>query len=125
MTEPRPHRPALPPAAAAAELQREATAGRLHPDAVAAVLKAAGHRGEQVRAPHPSGLSDREAQVLGMLARGWSTKQIARQLDISPKTCDHHIQRVYRKIGVRTRAGAALFAVEHGILPPPERTSPE
>ncbi|MGH3910626.1 MAG: response regulator transcription factor, partial [Pseudonocardiaceae bacterium] len=58
----------------------------------------------------------REGQVLGLLARGWSTKQIARQLTISPKTCDHHIQNLYRKIGVSTRAGAILFAVDQGLL---------
>jgi HD-GYP domain-containing protein (c-di-GMP phosphodiesterase class II) len=118
MTEPRPHRPALSPTAAAAELRQEAAAGRLHTDAVTAVLDAAGHRLERALAARPSGLSNREAQVLGLLARGWPTKQIARQLMISPKTCDHHIQRLYRKIGVSTRAGATLFAVEHGLLAP-------
>ncbi|MGH3979609.1 MAG: HD domain-containing phosphohydrolase [Pseudonocardiaceae bacterium] len=118
MTEPRPHRPALSDTAAAAELRREAAAGRLHPEAVSAVLDAAGHRKERTSTTQPSGLSGREAQVLGLLARGWPTKQIARQLAISPKTCDHHIQRIYRKIGVSTRAGATLFAVKHGILTP-------
>ncbi|MGH3940074.1 MAG: HD domain-containing phosphohydrolase [Pseudonocardiaceae bacterium] len=118
MTEPRPHRPALSAAEAAAELQREAAAGRLHTDAVLAVLAAAGHRKDRAPASRPNGLSDREAQVLGLLARGSPTKQIARQLGISPKTCDHHIQHIYRKISVSTRAGATLFAVEHGILTP-------
>jgi DNA-binding NarL/FixJ family response regulator len=44
-----------------------------------------------------------------------ATKQIARQLGISPKTCDHHIQSVYAKAGVSSRAGATLFALEHGL----------
>jgi len=119
MTEPRPHRPALSAAEAAAELQREAAAGRLHTDAVIAVLDAAGHRKDRAPAVRrPNGLSDRETQVLRLLARGRPTKQIARQLGISPKTCDHHIQHIYRKISVSTRVGATLFAVEHGILTP-------
>ncbi|HEU0087275.1 MAG TPA: HD domain-containing phosphohydrolase [Pseudonocardiaceae bacterium] len=118
MTEPRPHRPALSVTAAAAELRREAVAGRLHADAVNAVLMTTGDRGNQALAARPHGVSEREVQVLGLLARGWPTKQIARQLDISPKTCDHHIQHLYRKIGVSTRAGATLFAVEHGLLTP-------
>jgi DNA-binding NarL/FixJ family response regulator len=54
--------------------------------------------------------------VLGLIAQGLATKQVARRLGISPKTCDHHIQRVYAKVGVSTRAGATLFALEHGLL---------
>ncbi|HEY3895454.1 MAG TPA: HD domain-containing phosphohydrolase [Pseudonocardiaceae bacterium] len=118
MTESRPHRPALSDAMAAAELRQEAAAGRLYPEAVTAVLDAGGHRGEQAPAARPHGLSDRETQVLRLLARGLTTKQIAHQLTISPKTCDHHIQRLYRKIGVTTRAGATLVAVEHCLLTP-------
>lgn len=118
MTESRPHRSALSDAAAAAELRHEAAVGRLDTAAVSAVLDVSGHRGERASARRPHALSDREAQVLGLLARGWTTKQIALQLAISPKTCDHHIQRLYRKIGVATRAGATLFAVEHGLLTP-------
>jgi HD-GYP domain-containing protein (c-di-GMP phosphodiesterase class II) len=116
MREPRPYRPARPPAGAAGELRREAEAGRLAPEAVAAVLAAAG----QPRPPArwPGGLSSREREVLGLLARGLATKQAARQLGISAKTCDHHIQRLYRKLGVSTRAGATLYAVEHGLLEP-------
>ena len=62
------------------------------------------------------GLSERECEVLGLLARGLATKQVARRLGISPKTCDHHIQRLYGKAGVSTRAGATLFALEHGLV---------
>jgi len=93
-------------------------AGRLPPEAVHAVLQAAG----QPRRPprRPAGLSARECEVLGLLARGLATKQVARQLGISAKTCDHHIQRLYSKAGVSTRAGATLFALEHGLLSPPE-----
>jgi HD-GYP domain-containing protein (c-di-GMP phosphodiesterase class II) len=113
MREHRAHRPALPPEAAASELSREAEVGRLAPEAVNAVLAAAGQPGRPVS--RPAGLSGRECEVLALLARGMATKQIARQLGISPKTCDHHIQSVYAKVGVSTRAGATLFALEHGL----------
>jgi HD-GYP domain-containing protein (c-di-GMP phosphodiesterase class II) len=113
MREPRSHRPARPPALAAAELSQEAEQGRLAPDAVNAVLAAAGQPARPVA--RPRGLSERECEVLTLLARGMATKQIARQLGISPKTCDHHIQSVYTKAGVSTRAGATLFALEHGM----------
>jgi HD-GYP domain-containing protein (c-di-GMP phosphodiesterase class II) len=113
MREPRSHRPARPPALAAAELSQEAGQGRLAPDAVNAVLAAAGQPGRPVA--RPARLSERECEVLTLLARGMATKQIARQLGISPKTCDHHIQSVYTKAGVSTRAGATLFALEHGM----------
>ena len=114
MREPRAHRPALSPAAAADELCRDAKTGRLAPEAVNAVLIAAGEPRRPVH--RPGGLSERECEVLGLLARGLATKQVARRLDISPKTCDHHIQRLYGKIGVSTRAGATLFALEHGLV---------
>jgi HD-GYP domain-containing protein (c-di-GMP phosphodiesterase class II) len=113
MREPRPYRPALSADAAADELSREAAAGRLAPEAVSAVLAAAGQ--PRPAAPRPAGLSERECEVLVLLARGLATKQIARQLGISPKTCDHHIQRLYGKAGVSSRAGATLFALEHGL----------
>jgi DNA-binding CsgD family transcriptional regulator len=159
MREPRPHRQALTAGAAADELGREAAAGRLAPDAVHAVLAAAGQAppdrsadradvpGPAGREPagrepaghpgagrrpaagqgaarqaagqagrRPAGLSERECEVLGLLARGLATKQVARRLGISPKTCDHHIQRLYRKTGLSTRAGATLFALEHGLI---------
>ena len=114
MRERRPHRPALSPTAAADELCRDADAGRLAPEAVSAVLIAAGQPRRPVR--RPAGLSERECEVLGLIARGLATKQVARQLGISPKTCDHHIQRLYAKVGVSTRAGVTLFALEHGLV---------
>jgi len=113
MTEPRPYREALPPRRAAELLGREARDGRLDADSVAAVLEAAGHAAPRVT--RPAGLTDREAQVVALLARGLQTKQIARALGISPKTADRHVQHAYGKIGVSTRAAAALFAMEHGL----------
>src|SRR4029077_2988026 len=79
-----------------------------------------GERQPTGRRPRPAGLSERECEVLGLLARGLATKQVARRLGISPKTCDHHIQRLYGKAGVSTRAGATLFALEHGLVGPDE-----
>jgi HD-GYP domain-containing protein (c-di-GMP phosphodiesterase class II) len=114
MREPRAYRPALSAEAAAQELSQDAQAGRLAAEAANAVLVAAGQTPGPVR--RPAGLSERESQVLGLLARGLATKQIARRLNISPKTCDHHIQRVYSKAGVSTRAGATMFALEHGLV---------
>ena len=116
MREPRAYRPALSPQAAADELYQDAQAGRLPHEAVQAVLAAAGQPRRPV--PRPAGLSERECEVLGLIARGMATKQVARQLGISPKTCDHHIQRLYRKTGLSTRAGATLFALEHGLIGP-------
>ncbi len=79
-----------------------------------------GPASHRATAPRPAGLSERECEVLGLLARGLATKQVARRLGISPKTCDHHIQRLYGKAGVSTRAGATLFALEHGLVRPDE-----
>ncbi len=126
MTEARPHRPALPPEQAAEELIGEGRAGRLDSDAVTAVLEASGQ--PPPRISPPTGLTPRETEVVGLLARGLQTKQIARSLGISVKTADRHIQNAYAKIGVSTRAVATLFAMEHGLvvwgeLPIPDSTA--
>jgi HD-GYP domain-containing protein (c-di-GMP phosphodiesterase class II) len=114
MTEPRPHREPLLPEQAAHAMAEDASAGRLDPDAVAAVLAASGQ--PVPRLVHPAGLTEREAEVVAMLARGLQTKQVARTLGISVKTADRHIQNAYRKIGVSSRAAAAMFAMEHGLV---------
>jgi DNA-binding NarL/FixJ family response regulator len=113
MTEPRPHREPHSPERAAEIVSEEASAGRLDPDAVAAVVEAAGQRAPRIE--RPAGLTEREAEVVGMLARGLQTKQIGRALGISVKTADRHVQNAYRKIGVSTRAAATLFAMQHGL----------
>jgi HD-GYP domain-containing protein (c-di-GMP phosphodiesterase class II) len=118
MTQRRPHREPLSPEEAAAELRRDARAGRLDHDAVAAVLDAAGRGRPRRRSDlRPAGLTAREAEVLGLLAEGCSNRQLAERLHISPRTADHHVQHVYAKIGVSSRAAAALFAVRHDLLP--------
>ena len=78
-----------------------------------AVVESAGQRAPRIE--RPAGLTEREAEVVGMLARGLQTKQVARTLGISVKTAEHHIQNAYGKIGVSTRAAAAVFAMEHGL----------
>jgi HD-GYP domain-containing protein (c-di-GMP phosphodiesterase class II) len=118
MGESRAHRVALEPAAAADELEREARAGKLDAEAVAAVLAAAGERrsAAAVQRDWPAGLTAREVEVLRLIARGSSNRAAAAELGVSPKTVGHHVQHVYSKAGVSTRAGAALFAMEHGLL---------
>jgi DNA-binding NarL/FixJ family response regulator len=115
MLEPRPHRPELGPAEAESELRAEVRAGRLDGAAVNAVLAAAGHRVRRGR-DWPAGLTPREVEVLRLLARGASNKQIARRLFISPKTAGNHVEHIYLKTGARSRAAASLFAMKHGLL---------
>ena len=109
LTTERADRPPFSPADAAAELRRLESQGVLEPRATRAVLVAAGH-GDKPRAPagkrpqNPGGLTRREVDVLRLAARGLTTRQIADRLFISPKTADHHIQHIYGKIGVSTRA---------------------
>ncbi|MGZ4390349.1 MAG: HD domain-containing phosphohydrolase [Gaiellaceae bacterium] len=116
MREERPYRPALDGPAAEAELLREAGEGRLDRDAVDAVLAAAGHRVRERPRELPAGLTERELQVLLVLVRGESDKEIARQLGISAKTVGHHVQHVYQKAGVRSRAAATVWAYEHDLV---------
>jgi HD-GYP domain-containing protein (c-di-GMP phosphodiesterase class II) len=115
MSEPRPHRPALTLKQAAAELRAEVRAGRLAADAVDAVLAAAGQQPAKRRAG-PAGLTPRELEVLTLIARGASTRQVARALGITAKTAETHIERIYAKIGASTRSTATLFAMQHGLL---------
>ncbi len=113
--EDRPHRPAVDADAAAAMLREEAAAGRLDGEAVNAVLAAAGHRVRR-RPTLPAGLSPREAQVLVLVARGLSNREIATALRLSPRTVGSHVEHAYTKIGVSTRGAAAMFAMRHGLV---------
>jgi HD-GYP domain-containing protein (c-di-GMP phosphodiesterase class II) len=116
LTEPRPHRPARAPHEAADEVSREIKAGRLDGEAANAVLSAAGHRTRRLRHEWPGGLSDREVEVLRLLARGLTNRQMASTLTIAEKTVSHHIQHIYDKIDVTTRAAATLFAMRHDLI---------
>jgi HD-GYP domain-containing protein (c-di-GMP phosphodiesterase class II) len=120
MCEPRPHRPAFSSAEAAAQLRAEVRGGRLDGDAVEAVLATAGHRVPR-RREGPAGLTAREIDVLRLVARGLSHKEIATQLVISPKTARNHIEHIYVKIGASNRTAASLFAIQHGLLPDEHR----
>jgi len=95
-------------------VQAEAVAGHLDPEMVAAVIEAAGAR--RPRTAWPNDLIDREVDVLRLTARGLSNKEIAASLVVSPRTVQNHLAAVYDKTSRRTRAGAAVFAVEHGLI---------
>ena len=123
MREPRPHRPALTAEDAARGLRAEVRSGRLDADAVEAVLGAAGHRVPR-RREGPAGLTAREIEVLRLLARGLSNKEIASRLVISPKTVSNHVEHIYAKIDASSRAAAGLFAMQHGLLPEEELAPP-
>lgn len=116
MGEERPHRLALTPERAADELRREVRAGRLDGDAVAAVLAAEG-RGSSGARERPAGLTEREVEVLRLVAVGQTNKEIATALSISTKTAGHHLEHIFRKIGVTTRAAASMYAMQHALLP--------
>jgi HD-GYP domain-containing protein (c-di-GMP phosphodiesterase class II)/DNA-binding CsgD family transcriptional regulator len=118
MREPRPHRPALDASAAAEALIADVAAARLDRDVVTALLDVVGSRRKPPRAEWPRGLTDREVEVLRLLARGRSNKEIASALGISPRTAQHHVIHIYQKIQRNSRAGAALFATEQGLLDP-------
>jgi DNA-binding NarL/FixJ family response regulator len=116
LTAARPHRAALPPEAAVDHLAGQARAGRLDPEAVAAVLAAAGQRPGRMRRQWPAGLTDRQVEVLRLLASGCSNREIARRLVVSPRTAEHHVADIYTRIGVSSRAAAAMFAMQHDLL---------
>ena len=79
------------------------------------MLAAAGHRTPR-RREWPAGLTTREVDILRLLARGMSNKQIAGELVISPKTTNTHVEHIYTKLGVTNRALASLFAARHGLI---------
>ncbi|WP_018161009.1 HD domain-containing phosphohydrolase [Smaragdicoccus niigatensis] len=116
LREPRAYRPAFADSEAASQLRAEVKAGRLDADSVDAVLAAVGHR-VPTKAKHPAGLTSREVDVLRLLARGSSNKDIATQLVVTPKTVGKHVEHIYTKIGASSRAAAGLFAVRYGLLP--------
>ena len=116
LTEERPHRPALSAREAERTINAEVQSGRLDGDAVSAVLGGAGHPVSVASQPFRAGLSRREQEVLRLLARGLSNRQMAAELHVAPETVKRHVQHIYDKAGVATRAGATLFAVENALL---------
>jgi HD-GYP domain-containing protein (c-di-GMP phosphodiesterase class II) len=119
LTEDRPHRAAFSRSDAALTLREQVRALRLDADAAEAVVEAAGL--PRARTAWPNELTDREVDVLRVLARGLSNQEIADELVLSPRTVQAHLARVYDKIQLRTRSGAAVFAIEHGLVPAAER----
>ena len=115
LTEPRPHRPPLDADQATRVLSAEVRAGRLDGDAVHAVLQSAG-QGAPARRSWPAGLTAREVEVLGLLARGHTNRQIGQHLVVTAKTVSNHVEHLYAKIGVRSRAAATLYATQHGLI---------
>jgi HD-GYP domain-containing protein (c-di-GMP phosphodiesterase class II) len=115
MTEPRPYRDARTAEEAAAELRSGVRQALFDGDAADAVLRAAGHAVKR-RREWPGGLTNREVEVLRLLVRGLSNKEIGERLVISRKTAGSHVEHIYTKIGVSNRAQASLFAVKHGLM---------
>ena len=118
LCEARPHRCALLPEAAGRTLAEEANARRLDAAATDAVLAAAGHGPAVRNVTRPAGLTEREIDVLVLIVRGRSNKQVARELGIAARTVGTHVEHIYSKAGVTTRAGATLFAMEHRLMRP-------
>jgi HD-GYP domain-containing protein (c-di-GMP phosphodiesterase class II) len=114
--EARPYREALSDSAAAARLRAAVRDGKLCPEATEAALAVAGQPTRRASVERYAGLTPREIEVLRLIAAGHTAKETARRLDIAPKTADNHIQNLYSKIGVTTRAGAALYALERGLV---------
>ena len=113
LTADRPHRPAFADAAAASTLEAE---GNLDADAISCVLAAADQRSAPPPRGWPADLTDREVEVLRVIARGASNREVAERLFISTKTVGRHVENVYAKIGVSSRAAAALFAMQNRLL---------
>lgn len=122
LTSTRPHRPALEPERAAATVRADVRAGRLDGDSVEAVIATA--QGQPLRLMRSGRLSEREIEVLELLAQGHSTRVVATQLAITEKTVRHHVEHIYDKLGVSTRAAAVVAAIGEGRLADVDRISP-
>jgi HD-GYP domain-containing protein (c-di-GMP phosphodiesterase class II) len=116
MSQSRPQRPALALEDACERLEHGARGGVLDADAVRAVVAAADGAPAKKRRPLPAGLTERQVDVLRLVAEGLTNRQIAQRLFVSPRTAEHHVQDIYVKIGVSSRAAVALFALEHQLL---------
>lgn len=103
---------------AAMELTKIADNGALARRDVDAVLAAAGMPALKPSVRQPAGLTEREVEVLRLLAHGCTNRQIAAALWISPKTVGAHIEHIYAKADVSSRAAATVFAMEHDLLAP-------
>jgi HD-GYP domain-containing protein (c-di-GMP phosphodiesterase class II) len=116
LIEERPHRKRHTPDEAADRLRKDGHQGRFDPGTVDAVLSAAGHQVRRPRSTFARGLSNREVEVLKLIARGLTNKQIGKQLSITEKTVEHHVTHIYNKIDVSNRASATFFAMQNHLL---------
>lgn len=91
-------------------------AGLLDGNAVEAVTTSVGQRGTWPRGAPSIALTDREAEVLRLVAREQTNPAIAASLGISAKTVERHVTHDYQKIGVSSRSGAAVYALENGLM---------
>jgi HD-GYP domain-containing protein (c-di-GMP phosphodiesterase class II) len=116
MSETRAHRPARTRDEAVVEMRAAVAGGQLDAESARGVLEAAGERVRRRSVACEGGLSEREVEVLRLVAVGRTAGEIGRLLHVSVKTARNHIQNIYQKIGVSSRAGAALWAMERGLL---------
>ncbi len=117
-----PDQPALDLEGALRRMSEEA-GHALCPDAFEALVQALGEDGlatftrRKSQPPEwPAGLTDREVEILRLLARGLRRREMAAQLYLSEHTVRHHLEHIYNKVGVSARVGATLFAMEHNLL---------
>ncbi|HET9258677.1 MAG TPA: LuxR C-terminal-related transcriptional regulator [Acidimicrobiia bacterium] len=115
LTSDRPHRPAGSLDEARSIMEDEVTAGRLDRAVVGFVLEVCGDT-RPISGNNPRGLTDREVEVLQLIARGRTNREVGDELYISPKTVGRHVENIYVKVGVTTRAGATIFAMENGLI---------
>ena len=95
---------------------RAAYRGEVHLDPAVASLLARGVRDRATaRADDTEPLTEREREVLGLVARGLSNKAIAGELSITERTARTHVSNILGKLGLSSRTQAALYAVEHGL----------
>lgn len=111
MREERPHRPAQPLSAITDALSAAGFDGRI----ARTTLEALGAPRPK-RPSAPRGLSEREIEIVRLLVRGKTNQDIGTLLRISPRTVQAHLARIFDKLGVSSRAGAAVFAMEHGLV---------
>jgi ATP/maltotriose-dependent transcriptional regulator MalT len=116
MLEDRSWRPAHDPGAIAKVLADQVSNGALDRGAVRAMLEAAGQPAGRRQVGWPAGLTDREVEVLRLLAAGRSNRMIAGALHVSEATVRTHALNIYGKTGVHSRAGIGLFAIEHDLV---------
>jgi HD-GYP domain-containing protein (c-di-GMP phosphodiesterase class II)/DNA-binding CsgD family transcriptional regulator len=117
-----PDQPALDPEGALQQMSEEVRHA-LCPDAFAALVQELRPVGSvpliKRKSPPrewPANLTDREVEILRLLAKGLSRRDMAERLVLSEHTVRHHLEHIYGKVGVSTRVGATLFAVEHDLL---------